>query len=569
MNINAGIVDQWVSGIVERHETDFTARFSVGEDDKTKKRSLAFLSLCVQTLLDLDKEEDALDLITEGGDDFGVDAIEVSDIQEGEFTVNLFQAKYKKSLDGTSAFPENAIAKAVQAVSCLFDPQSRVTLNERLRVRIEDIRSYICRDGKIPHVCFFCCNNGLKWTDAAQRLIDKEERFKNRVTFIHVNHNELIRLRSSSNPVDAVLSFKGKILVEDFSYSRIIIGKIPVAEVKRLIIEYGEKRLLERNIRRFLGFVRVNHAIRETLTDDSQRQNFYFFNNGITLTCSKFDYNTLQEKEHLVRVKGLQVINGGQTCRTIAETLKPLDDLTPFAETCVLVRLYQLPDENSDDLVSRITIATNSQNPVNLRDLHSNDDCQRRLEESINQLGFIYLRQRVRKRFTPQEITSSVAAEAVLAVWCQKPHKVKFQSQEHFDHLYDEIFTGSLSGTHVVLAVLLYRKAETYRKAPPQGSPPFLPYAGAFIAMLMGRLLLRDMDCADENALTHLNFAQAKELVDTRGCDYLRTAVALIEQALARLYVEGTHAPLQQLAATFRRGDLLEYLNGDSMDGAV
>jgi len=546
-----------------------TERFGIGADTE-KMRSLAFVYLCVQTVLDaapgLDGV-DILDFITEGGEDFGVDAIAFSVEQAEEVNIYLFQAKYKRKLDGTNAFPENAVIKAIHAVRYLCDPASRLAVNPRLQAKIEDIHAYI-RDGKIPRVTCFCCNNGLPWTAAAQAHIDREEIFRNRVSFVHINHHELIRLLSPSKPINEVLSFYGKMLVEDFNYSRVAIGKMRVADIMQLISIHGD-HLLERNIRRYLGLVRVNAGIRKTLEDASQRQNFYFFNNGITLTCSRFDWNALQGQDHQVQVKGLQIINGGQTCRTILETLKSLDDLTPFAQTFVLVRLHQLPDENREELISRITLATNSQNPVDLRDLHSNDERQRQLETDIQLLGFTYLRQRVRKRFTSQDITSAVAAEAVLAVWRRRPQQAKFQSQEHFGGLYDQIFTDSLNGAQVVLSVLLYRKAETYRKASPDGSPVFLPYAGAFIAMVMGGLLLKDMGCSTVSALTHLNFEHAKGLIESRGDYYLSAAVKAIERALEQLYAQGARESLQQLAATFRRGDLLEYLNEDLVHGAI
>jgi len=43
--------------------------------------------------------------MTEGGSDFGVDAVEVSVVADGEFTVTLFQGKYKQVLEGDANFP--------------------------------------------------------------------------------------------------------------------------------------------------------------------------------------------------------------------------------------------------------------------------------------------------------------------------------------------------------------------------------------------------------------------------------------------------------------------------------
>ena len=117
---------------------------------------------------------------------------------------------------------------------------------------------------------------------------------------------------------------------------------------------------------------------------------FYFYNNGITVVCDRFDYNAFQSSDYQVQIKNMQVINGGQTCKTIQRTLR--ENGHQVGESAyVMVRIYQLPDD-SDDVVQEITKATNSQNPVDLRDLRSNDEVQKTLELGMEDLGFSYKR---------------------------------------------------------------------------------------------------------------------------------------------------------------------------------
>jgi len=271
-------------------------------------------------------------------------------------------------------------------------------------------------------VRFILCNNGLKWTSQAQQLID-HERFPERVHFEHVNQDILIGLMQAAKPVQDTVRLSGKAIVEDFNFIRVMVGKVPVTEIAELLRRHGD-RLLERNIRRYLGLVgnRVNEGIRQTLNDPAQRSSFYFYNNGLTLTCKKFDYNALQGDNYQVRVEGLQIINGGQTCKTIEATLAGLiGEQQDLDKAFVLVRLYQLPAEGPD-LVRQITYATNSQNPVDLRDLRSNDQMQRQLELSIAELGYAYRRQRSDTPIKSTDITTATAAEAVLSVWRRWPH---------------------------------------------------------------------------------------------------------------------------------------------------
>jgi hypothetical protein len=555
MNINAQIIDQRLSSI--SNSIRDRAKDELNINDEGRLKSLSFVYLCVKTMLDLD-EDPAFECLTEGGHDFGVDALHCSEEHDGEFTISIFQGKYKRELDGTSNFPETGIDKLIQAVRYIFDPESPLhQVNDRLKTQVEDVRSLI-RDGYIPQVRLLACNNGIKWNAAAEEAITRAA-FGDQVTWEHVNHDRLVTVIQSPKQVNDTLQLTGKAVVEDLNFSRVIVAKIAVTEVAALIDRHGE-RLLERNVRRYLGLQgnRVNEAIRDTLRG-ADRNNFYFYNNGITLTCDKFTYNALQNVDYQVRVENLQIINGGQTCMTIFKTLKeyPLN-LNP-QDAQVLIRLYQLPSDNAD-LVKHITIATNSQNPVDLRDLMANDEVQRRLETDIGQLGFTYRRKRMDSLVKPSDITSGVAAEAVLSVWRKKPHQAKFFSREHFGKLYTEIFSRDLNGAQVIIASLIYRIPENKRRRLSSSYPPFIRYGSCFIAMQMGRYLLKDLG-TDIEGLTHQNYEKAKELLVRNGETYFLAGMKDVECALKLLYGPDNEVSLQQLSATFRRGDLIRYLN--------
>lgn len=174
----------------------------------------------------------------------------------------------------------------------------------------------------------------------------------------------------------------------------------------------------------------------------------------------------------------------------------------------VLVRLYQLPSEN-EDLVRQITYATNSQNPVDLRDLKANDIILRQLEMDIHKLGFTYRRKRTDSPLIPTDISSGTAAEAILAVWRKKPHQAKYFIREHFGRLSDQIFRDGINGAQTILAALIYRIPEAKRRKLTDQDPPFLRYTSAFIVMQMGECFLRDMGCP-VHSLTHQNFSRAK-----------------------------------------------------------
>jgi len=561
MNINVGIIDQQVTGLATRLKEKIELALEATIDE-TKAKSIAFVVLCAKVMLELSDDE-AIDTLCEGGNDFGVDAIYIGDIVDYEFSVTILQGKYNHAnLDGVRGLPQSGVEKAVLAVASLFNPSVTINVNPRLRTHLEEIRSLIL-DGNIPRVQVLLCNNGAIWKHPeAQEFIDRAN-FGERVNFEHVNHDKLVKILQSTAPVKDTLQFSGKAIVEDLNYSRVFVGKVAVQELARLMESHGD-RLLERNIRRYLGLHgnRVNEGIQATLMDADDRSNFYFYNNGVTFICTRFDYNALQSENNSVRVEGLQIINGGQTSKTVHQTLSSLAgtiESTGLEAAFVLVRLYQVPPE-STAFVQMITYATNSQNPVDLKDLRSNDALQRSLEMSIKNLGYEYRRQRSGDASaTAKEISVGTAAEAVLSVWRRHPQQAKFRTTEHFGKLYGDIFTKELNAAQVVIAVLLFRIAENKRKRPPTGSPELVRYGSCFSAMLMGQFLLADLG-VDVGKLTHQNFEAAKALVEKNGEEYFDKSVEQLEAALKQLYAEAP-VSLLRLSATFRRGDLLSILD--------
>ena len=562
LDINASIVDQRLTGILAEHAQLLPAGL---EKDPIRQRAAAFVLLCTATLLDLPLNE-AADLLTEGGQDEGVDALHFSEVEEGEFAVTLFQAKYKmKDLSGTANFPENGVQKALDTIAVLFDPARQLNLNERLAPRIEEIRSLI-REGNIPLVRVVLCNNGAVWPDSAQKRIEQSGFPAAQVTWTHFNHTSIVGVMQKHKSVDDSLRLSGKAVIEEFNFRRVLIGKVPVTEIAQLFARQGDL-LLERNIRRYLGTHgnRVNNAIFQTLTHAEKRDDFYFYNNGITMICRKFRHNALQGENYQIKLEGMQVINGGQTCKTIeravhaAQTGQAGAQDTSFENVYVLLRLYELADDDQD-FVREITYTTNSQNPVDLRDLRSNDEIQRQLEIGMRDLGYHYKRQREDGGVGSQTISATVLAESCLACLNRMPHQAKCMRKEHFGKLYETIF-GGLQAAPAIIAVWIFRFVENIRKFQ-EGQPNhlnYISYASHFLAMqMMAELLARNH--LKREQLSHQNFAEVFSDLQIHQLEIYNLAQDKLRMAVSALY-GSREISLQQFAATFRRGDLLEYLD--------
>ncbi len=555
MDVNAGIIDQRVLGIVKDHPD-----WLPPGNDLAMKKSAAFVLLCMSTCLEMTLEESA-ELLTEGGNDAGVDGLHIGEVEDSEFLVTIFQGKYKiKDLRGEANFPENDVQKVAGTVQVLFDPYRKVALNEKIAPKIEEIRSLIY-DGYIPIVRVILCNNGTKWTDQADNWLSEAIKdYGDKVSFLHFNHDSIVHILQRNKQINATLTLSGKAIVEDMNYMRVLVGRVAVQEIQRLFNEHGDN-LLERNVRRYLGLHtnRVNTAIHNTLRNPAESDKFYFYNNGITAVCDRFDYNAFQQSDYQVQLKNVQVINGGQTCKTIQETLNDAWTSVVDQSAYLLIRVYQLADTHGE-LVQDITYATNSQNPVDLRDLRSNDEVQKQLALGMSDLGYTYKRHREEGGSGSSVITSSVVAEAVLAIWRERPHQAKFRRKEHFGKLYGDIFK-ELNASQALLAALIFRAVENERKRPTTAAPPdFLPYASHYIAMLIGRKLLANRSITSDG-ISHLNFQKLIQTFEGRQAHYHAEATESLRKALTFCYGD-RNVSLQQLAATFRRGDLLEIIDG-------
>ena len=85
MSIELSIIDQQVQAIADRNK-DL-------DENIDKRISKAFTLLCIKNNLDIDDEEETKEYIFDGGGDFGLDGIFVSDIQNGEFKIKIISNK--------------------------------------------------------------------------------------------------------------------------------------------------------------------------------------------------------------------------------------------------------------------------------------------------------------------------------------------------------------------------------------------------------------------------------------------------------------------------------------------
>jgi hypothetical protein len=146
-------------------------------------------------------------------------------------------------------------------------------------------------------------------------------------------------------------------------------------EALRFVYERFGARLLEANVRSFLS-VRgkgVNAGIQNTLR--SSPGNFMAYNNGIVLVADEMlSAQTADGAPGIAWLKGMQIVNGGQTTASIffAKKKYPDIDLSKVRVPAKIIVMKVQDSIKEEALVSDISRFANSQNAVRQSDLSAN-----------------------------------------------------------------------------------------------------------------------------------------------------------------------------------------------------
>jgi hypothetical protein len=158
---------------------------------------------------------------------------------------------------------------------------------------------------------------------------------------------------------------------DDYDYA---LTAIP-GEALRLLYEKFGARLLEANVRSFLSVKGkgVNAGIQSTLRSAPER--FMAYNNGIVIVADEMRLDKAnQGAAGIAWLKGLQIVNGGQTTASLYFTKKkyPDTDLSQVRVPAKIIVMKTADSTKEEALVSDISRFANSQNAVKQSDLSAN-----------------------------------------------------------------------------------------------------------------------------------------------------------------------------------------------------
>lgn len=161
------------------------------------------------------------------------------------------------------------------------------------------------------------------------------------------------------------------------SYLAVVPGQV----LNDLYLEYGSK-LLEGNVRSFLSVRgKVNKSIQSTIKNYPEM--FFAYNNGIAATATELDTEMTPEGLKITRIKDLQIVNGGQTTASIANTLLTArkNENVDLSRLFVPMKISVLEHSMAEKIIPKISEYSNSQNKVDASDFFSNHPFHIRMED--------------------------------------------------------------------------------------------------------------------------------------------------------------------------------------------
>jgi len=375
--------------------------------------------------------------IVDNGGDGGIDAIYTfvngeliqrdSDLIDGKrntiIDVFILQSK------NTNGFSETPIDKINSSSSELFDLNKsidnlRSVYNNDLLANIEVFRNqFLHLASKFPilRFHFYYVTKGDEVHPNVKRKVSQlEETIKKHfdsaiINFEFITAKKLIELSRKERLRSKELTLTDNpISTQDGGY----IALVPIENfIKFITDENGNliRYFFDANIRDYQGSVDINKEIRSTLNETNPNEDFWWLNNGITITAGNA---TLASKRLLI--EDPQIVNGLQTSFEINKYFT--ENKIENDKRNILVRIIKVENE-----ISRLKIikATNSQTNIPPASLRATDPIHRNIEDYLFPKGFYYDRRKNYHKNQGKPINKiigiSYLSQIITSIYSQKP----------------------------------------------------------------------------------------------------------------------------------------------------
>lgn len=394
----------------------------------------------------------------ENNNDLGIDAVHIDDENK---TIKLFNFKFRESFKEQKAQNEKNILDTLKFFMKLNN-KSFSEMDKRTAEKAKEITERFDSDDIWKMELFLVSNDNLRLQDNNSTLKDYKELYGMSIKTIVLDD---IVSYVSKRPEDlnskfiiesnSVLTYEENNLASQKSY----LVKLPLSTLVRITCDNLEMRINESlsdlskledlklelgflydNVRGYLGETKFNKNIMKTL--DEKPSKFFMFNNGVTITARNIIMKPINgNKKYSCKIEGFQIVNGGQTLRSIYEFKDRNFNEENLANAEVLVRLFKT--EFDEELTNDIAEFTNSQNAISSNDLKSISNIQVQIEKYLETEGIDYIRKSGDVKSKQKKFTSRISMDRLAQIiysYKGYPDRATNQKSKLFDIYYDEVF---------------------------------------------------------------------------------------------------------------------------------
>lgn len=375
---------------------------------------------------------DQLDLVTDGANDGGIDFLYYD---EEENKVIVCQAKYTGALSFDQIIAElNKMYSTVQN----FKKAHTGSYNDKIKKALQNALDRLPDDSS-DNIDFAIFTTAPVDINAAKKKIENTEHAFSAETVSIYDVEDIEKAIQRAQEMLKTVSYEKIKLDRAHNYLAYesddldgIFCNVLSTSIVQLYNKYSGAGLFDLNIRRYIRNKLVDSGITKTL--DSDRENFWFLNNGIIIACTDYDVDG-----DTVRLENFSIVNGGQTTQLIG-TYKGTNT-KEFYIPCKIVATKDA--SKASDFYTKIAEATNSQKPIYPRDLKSNSPEMLRLGKWLEHEK-VYLE--IKRGYKPSKkynyaIKNDELGQLILSFALQQPGTARNGKSKIFEaNTYDRIF---------------------------------------------------------------------------------------------------------------------------------
>lgn len=482
--------------LVNKYSKDYFKNIKTNNKiNESQNKRLGFYLLileCVTGNPNLDDLQDSIIdtefcklVYNEQNNDYGIDAVYIDEEQK---IIKLFNFKFRENFKKNRGQKEGNILDSSKFLMKLnsgnFDG-----VDSRTRKKLERIQSHFDSEEiwktelylvSNDNIALSADNNTINDFKDVYDIIVKPITLDDVVSYISERPDDL----SAEFIIDSnsVLTYEENPLESQKSY----LVKLPLSTLVRITCSDPEKRknksmsdisdlrnvqlelgVLYDNVRGYLGNTKFNKRILDTLKEDPSK--FFMYNNGITITAQNIIMQSINgRKKYSCKIEGFQVVNGGQSLRTIYEYKKEDFNETNLATAEVLVRLFKT--EFDEELTNNIAEYTNSQNAISAVDLKSISNLQIQIEKYLESENILYIRKAGNVKPKDKVFTYRITMERLAQIiysYNKFPDRSTNQKSQLFEKYYDDIFPkDNIDFDFYIKLINLYKSVEdAYEKS--------------------------------------------------------------------------------------------------------